>query len=241
VATLRSPGQAEAALAQDVAHELNNVGASLYGFLELIDDRTAGDTRLVELRIGVRRIIALAALLESLAETKAQAASCTLSACLLGPASRDPVPGLGLELAVGEITWACDPETRVDADPESIRRAAWTLLEFAALKGGGDRPTIAVSRATAAIDRCGICGAALAVDGLRIATLADSARDLFGKHDVERHRTGVALARLMLRATGHLAHLGGGHLGFDALTGTIAIALRASTGLHGQKSPPSLT
>lgn len=238
MATLRSPGQTEAALAQDVAHELNNIGTSLHGFLELIDDRATGDTRLAELRIGVRRIIALAALLESLAETKAQAASCTLSACLPAPAFRDHLPGFGRELGTEQITWACDPETAVDADPERIRRAVRTQLEFAALTRGGERPVIAVSRNTVAMDRCRICGAALAVDDLRIATLADSARELFGKRDAKRRRSGAAIARLMLRATGHLAHLSGGHLGFDAPTGTIAIVLRASTGLQGQKTPP---
>ncbi len=109
----------DAALAEAVAHELNNIGASLYGFVELaaesapLPDSVAGC--IAEMRVGVRRLQSVARVLEALAETVSEPQEQELGACIEAAAA-----GLGSPV---NLRWRCDPTRRVRADSGSLGRA----------------------------------------------------------------------------------------------------------------------
>jgi hypothetical protein len=101
-------------LAESVAHELNNIAASLFGFVELaaeeVDPGLPVLRCLGEIRIGVSRVRNLATVLEALAEVDGNSTRIAIGECVGGNAPLDSGGGLRFD-------WKCDPATLVDADP----------------------------------------------------------------------------------------------------------------------------
>jgi hypothetical protein len=187
-----------------VAHELNNIGAALFGFVELAAEGTSGapleSSLLVELRVGVSRITQLALVLEALAETEAKLASVALAACvkLHHPlrASDDP-----------DILWRCDRATGVRADPGHVQRFLQLLTSLAPPPAGAGVRLAVELGAMSADDRCCSCGAPLPNSAVRIAMLPGQIPD-----SPRKRRTVTSLRRLSLAACVHVAHLAGAHL-----------------------------
>src|ERR1700675_4175657 len=104
-------------LAESVAHELNNISASLFGFVELAAEEVDAESPLLrclgEIRIGVSRATNLAAVLEALAEVEGSPARTAISNCLGGNPPVDSGGGF-------RLNWECDPATVVDADPHRV-------------------------------------------------------------------------------------------------------------------------
>ena len=195
------------ALSDVVAHELNNIGASLFGFVELAAECPAGtpiDSNLLgELRIGVSRIAGLASMLELLAERHSARTPVALAACVsLGNPTTDP----------GEWTvqWDCDPSTSVFVDAEQAHRAL-QLLKDLTLQPDPEAPRLVVElRSMEAHDRCMSCGAAMAPHtvAISITTSPTAPRKYVGRSRLAE----TSLRRLSVAACAHLSHLAGGHL-----------------------------
>src|SRR5258708_605288 len=111
------PNVSGSSLAESVAHELNNIAASLFGFVELAAEQVDAESPLLrcmgEIRIGVSRVTNLAAVLEALAEVAGSSTRTAISDCIGGNAPADSGGGL-------RFNWECDPSTVVDADPDRV-------------------------------------------------------------------------------------------------------------------------
>ncbi len=194
-------------LTEGVAHEINNIGASLFGFVELAAESGSADPLLSnlfgEIRVGGSRIAGGASRLEALAEQDAERAPITLAACL-GFTETD---GSGDAF---DFRWSCDSSTLVVADPDHARRAL-RLLKYLALPhlGNGSRAQVSASLTTSE-SRCESCGAAIPPGGVRLSIGAGQ----FGNFsDRQRpHRADTSIRRLSLAACAHVTHLAGGHL-----------------------------
>ena len=82
------PNVSGSSLAESVAHELNNIAASLFGFVELAAEQVDAESPLLrcvgEIRIGVSRVTNLAAVLEALAEVEGSSTRIAISDCVGG-------------------------------------------------------------------------------------------------------------------------------------------------------------
>ncbi len=207
------------ALAESVAHELNNIGASLFGFVELAAEAASGRDGeaawLGEIRVGVQRIAALAALLEALAGTRGEPVATTLSECLKDGA------------AAGDyrLDWRCDAATRVVADAEHVRRAAKILVRTAPVATQTEPSALVVAQ-LADDASCLTCGAPLRAGDVYMdgQVAIDRAAAAPGK---PTRRAETALRRLVNDASSHAAHLAGGHVCALFGDGTPALVLRA--------------
>src|SRR5487761_2655422 len=148
---IRIPVSGESALAQDVAHTLNNIAASLFGFAELAAENASGrppPTALAELRLGVARVMQLASVLESLAAVDGISTTIAIADCVASPGAKGASEPFAVE-------WRCEPSTVVEADPDRIRLALRMLAQLCALRVTIiDRHVIAVERVEGALPRC---------------------------------------------------------------------------------------
>src|SRR5882757_10031940 len=171
---LRQPPKVSgSSLAESVAHELNNIAASLFGFVELAAEQVDAESPLLrcmgEIRIGVSRVTNLAAVLEALAEVEGSSRRTAISDCIGGDVPVDSGGGL-------RFNWECDRATVVDADPDRVHRAirTLTLLGKADSTIGSDS-AFTVSR-TESESHCSFCDAVLPAGGVKITLIADDLR-----------------------------------------------------------------
>jgi hypothetical protein len=218
------PDVDESSLAESVAHELNNISASLFGFVELAAEQfDAGPPLpgfLAEIRLGVSRVTSLAAVLEALAEADGNSARTAISDCVGGDA---PVEAGGRL----RFNWECDPATVVDADAALMPRAIRTLAHL----GSADSPigsavVFTVGRMESE-SRCFFCGSALARGSVKIALVADDVRLFGGKTAEARRRSRRTFRELVAAASVHVTHLAGGHVALDTVHSSISLVLAA--------------
>lgn len=225
VAAPAPPAAPVEALAAGVAHELNNVTASLNGFIELAGGPQAGPERLREclgeLGIGVARIRTLAAELEAVGDSRVERTRMALAECMTGSGDggADPPP---------IVEWRCSATTLVEADPVHARRALQALARIA---GAGPAPPRIVGReraAEAGRETCAACGEAIAPRGVLLAAelrgTAGAVQEALS-HPFAARRLGRAARGLTLAALVQAAHRAGGHVVLDTGTGSLGIVL----------------
>src|SRR3981189_2989753 len=121
------PNVSGSSLAEGVAHELNNIAASLFGFVELAAEQVDAESPLLhclgEVRIGVSRVTKLAAVLEALAEADGSTARIAIGECVDDKAPVDSGD-------VFQFNCECDPAPIGDADPDRVHRALRTLAHL---------------------------------------------------------------------------------------------------------------
>lgn len=212
----KPPNVSGSSLAESVAHELNNISASLFGFVELAAEQFDAESPLLpflgEIRIGVSRVTDLAAVLEALAEVDGNSARTAISDCV----------GEGLR-----FNWECDPATVVIADPDRVQRALRTLARL----GSGDatigsEAVFTVGR-TASESVCFFCGSVLPRGAVMIALVADVVRLFDAKTADARPRSGRTFRELVVTASVHANHVAGGHVTLDAAHSSISLVLPA--------------
>jgi hypothetical protein len=218
------PNVSGSSLAESVAHELNNIAASLFGFVELaaeqIDTASPVLRCLGEIRIGVSRVTNLAAVLEALAEVDGSPTKITVGDCLGGTAAAGPGGGW-------RFNWECAPETIVEADPNRAHRALRTLIHLGKSDSTtGSDPAFTVSR-TPSESRCSFCGATLPAGSAKITLIADGLRPSDLEAPGVRQRTGRTFRQLIVSASVHAAHAAAGHVALDAAGSSISVLLRA--------------
>jgi len=212
-------------LAASVAHELNNIAASLFGFVELAAEQVDAESPLLgclgEIRIGVARVTNLAAVLEALSEVAGSATRTEIIDCVGGSAPAESGDGFRFQ-------WECDPATVVDADPDRVRRAIRTLtyLRKADTTGGADL-AFQVSRAESA-SQCSFCGAVLPAGSVKITLIADDVRLFDAKTAGARRRAGMTFPELVVTGSAHATHMAGGHVALDPAQSTISLVLSAA-------------
>jgi signal transduction histidine kinase len=202
------------------AHELNNIGVPLMGFIDLLAQSTPASeaTRpyLEELRIGAARVAVLASDLESLAQWGSNPARCAIGNCL--PAAI-------------EVDWQCSASTKVSVDSFHALRAVDALARVARTATGQDAPAaLTVSEENLQSAACAVCGIVMSArrkyvlvraDGTRLAT-AGVLRNPLGPGSAGRAGSKLGLAVLV-----HCVHRAGGHLLLDDGAASISIALLA--------------
>jgi hypothetical protein len=209
-------------LAESVAHELNNIAASLFGFVELAAEEVDAESPLLrclgEIRIGVSRVTNLAAVLEALAQVEGSSARTAISNCLGGNTPVDSGGGF-------RCNWECDPATVVDADPDRVHRAIRTLaLLGKADSTSGSDLAFTVSR-MAAESHCSFCSAVLPPGSVRITLIADDLRLSDTKNAGGRRRAGRTFPQLVVMGSVHATHVAGGHVALDAAHSSISLML----------------
>jgi hypothetical protein len=221
----KSPDVSGSFLAESVAHELNNIAASLFGFVELAAEQADAGSPLHrclgEIRIGVSRVTNLAAVLEALAEVDGDPTRTAIRDCVGGTAP--VVSGGGLR-----FNWECDPATIVDADPDRVHHALRTLTHLG--KAGsltGSDFAFNVSR-TASVTHCSFCDATLPAGSVKITLIANDVRLSEVKSGAARRRPGRALPQLVVAGSAHATHMAGGHVALDAAQSSISLVLRAA-------------
>ena len=215
------PNVSGSSLTESVAHELNNIAASLFGFVELAAEQVDAESPLLrcmgEIRIGVSRVANLAAVLEALAEVRGSSTRTAVSDCVGGNA---PVDSGGLRL-----NWECDPAAVVDVDPDRVHRAirTLTLLGKADATIGSD-PVFTVSR-PASESHCSFCSAVLPAGSVKITLIADDLRLFDAKTAGARRRAGRTFPQLVVTGSVHATHMAGGHIELDAAQSSISLVL----------------
>lgn len=205
-----------------LAHELNNIAASLQGFIELAGETSAADgpakSLLAEMRIGTTRIGAIAADLQLLAESAGQRARVALIECLKAAAP-------GYEDLDIEFTWNCEPTLLVEADPLYARLAVEALGRISVPAApGADHIECTVGDCKSAHEQCSDCGAGIDSDDVCVRMRVRSAPASLARTGSESKR--LTPQRLTLAAVAHGAHRAGGHVLVDVETGGVAIVLK---------------
>ncbi len=214
------------ALAGAFAHELNNIAASLYGFVELAADSGSPPAPLIgylaEMRVGVRRLQAVAAILEALAETTAEPRAAILGECIESAAAAAAQPV--------QVRWRCEASvsTRVDAHCLGKGLTLLALLEPPAPASPGAIWSIEAMREPA--PTCADCTAPLPAAGVRISVLNAPPRAGPERVGPARRSTETKIWRVHRDALGRLLHLAGAHLLTDAQHGRIEVWLPAAGG-----------
>ena len=212
-------------LAESAAHELNNIAASLFGFVELAAEQVDAGSPLLrclaEIRIGVSRVTNLAAVLEAIAEVDGNSTRVPVSDCV---GSNVPVEsGGGLRL-----NWECDPATVVDADPDRVHRAIRTLTHLGSVDSAVDSDLALTVGRTASESHCSFCGAVLPAGSVGITLIADDVRLFDAKAAGARRRAGRTFRELVVTGSVHATHVGGGHVTLDAAHSSISLVLPAA-------------
>ncbi len=219
---IRIPLSGESALAQNVAHMLNNIAVSLFGFTELAAENASGrppPTALAELRLGVARVMQLASVLESLAAVDGTSTTVAVADCVASPGAAGASEPF-------DVQWHCEPSTVVEADPDRIRLALRTLAQLCALRSTSiERHIVAVDRVERALPRCSHCGRDIPDGGLRLTMALDRIGELMPGGARKSRRRGGGLADLMFAASGRLTHLGGGHLVLVTAESSVLVVL----------------
>ena len=221
------PNVSGSSLAESVAHELNNIAASLFGFVELAAEQIDAESPLLrclaEIRIGVSRVTNLAAVLEALAEVEGSSTRTAISNCLGGNALVDSGGGF-------RFNWECDPATVVDADPDRVHRAIRTLAHLGKADSTiGSDLAFTISR-TASESPCSFCGAVLPAGSVRITLIADDLRLSDTKTAGARRRAGRTFPQLVVTGSVHATHVAGGHVALDTAHSSISLVLPAASG-----------
>lgn len=197
-------------LSGTVAHELNNIVAALRGFIELAQERTAGNVALLgvlaEVGIGVDRAAALAADLALLAGAAGPREPVSIGECLQTVAQ----DGAGEFHA---IRWECPPTTVVIAHAPQVRAAAAALARLGTdADGSGAAIECRLAAPGAPPASCLLCGADVGAEVLELSVRlpADVLRALSGR--TRSRRAHLTAMELRLVALGHAAHCAGGHL-----------------------------
>jgi hypothetical protein len=219
------PNVSGSSLAESVAHELNNIAASLFGFVELAAEQVDAESPLLrclgEIRIGVSRVTNLAAVLEALAEVEGSSTRTAVSDCVGGNAPVDSGGGL-------RFNWECDPATIVDADPDRVHRAIRTLTLLGRADSTiGSGLAFTVSRA-ASESHCSFCSAILPAGSVKITLIADELRLFDPKTAGARRRAGRTFPQLVVTGSVHATHVAGGHVELDTAYSSISLVLRAA-------------
>jgi len=207
-------------LAESVAHELNNIAASLFGFVELAVEEVEPGSPVLrclgEIRIGVSRARNLATVLEALAAVDGNSTRIAIGECVGGNAPLDSGGGLRFD-------WKCDPATLVDVDPERVHHALRTLTHL----GRTDSTIVpdrefTVSR-TASESQCSYCGAVLPAGSLQITLIADGVPTAG-----TRRGAGRTFPQLVIAGSVHATHVAGGHVALNAAHSSISLVLPAA-------------
>jgi hypothetical protein len=206
-------------LAASVAHELNNIAASLRGFIELAREHLVAGAEsplgsvLEEVRIGVERVAALGADITTFAASgTASPRPVTLDECASGQDER----------GAAAISWECDAGLRVHVAVTATRQAIGMLARFSG-PDPGSPPTLLCHRESAAAV-CASCGAACAADTVRF-TLLRSAHRVGPMVLPPPGKTCLSAAELRLTALDHAAHAAGGHLLLKTARGSVSLVL----------------
>jgi hypothetical protein len=206
-------------LAASVAHELNNIAASLRGFIELAREHAATDPEsplgsiLEEVRIGVERVAALGADITTFAASgTASPRPVTLDECASGRDERGTVA----------IAWECDAGLRVHAAITATRQAIGMLGRFLGPHPGS--PPTLLCHLESAATICASCGAACAADTVRFTLLRSPTR-VGPMRMPSPGKTCLSVAELRLTALDHAAHAAGGHLLLKTARGSVSLLL----------------
>lgn len=214
-------------LAATLAHELNNIVASLRGFIELGAEqaREQADLQRIfgEVRLGTGRAAALAAELEVLAGRGAGTRPTPLLQCLAtaAPQADRPTPAS----AEPVVRWDCDPQTVVRVDPVPARHAS-VLLRRIGIEAGGQATTLRgeVAAEGAPTPDCASCRAPVPA---RSAWLIQALPP--GRSRQPVHQTGsrqyLSAAQWRLAVFAHAAHAAGGHVVVQAEPESLALVL----------------
>jgi signal transduction histidine kinase len=225
----RKQGEIDPAdLSAVLAHELNNIGVPLLGFVDLAAENAPQSelmrSYLDELRLGVARIAGLASDLESLAQASSHPARRAIGDCM--PAAEE-----GDRNGTWALNWQCSASTAVKVDAFHARRAIQSLGRAAQSAATPDAPAVlVVSIETLRSASCAACGIAISPEkkhlllkaqGPRLAT----ARGL--RNPLAPQNTGRAIRKLGLAVLVHGAHHGGGHVLFDESASSLGIVFSA--------------
>lgn len=203
-------------LAASVAHELNNIAASLRGFVELARDCAAATAEpplsgiFEEVRIGVERVAALGVDLTTLAAGTASPGRVTLEECA----------GAMNDRAAVAIRWDCAAGLQVLAAAAAARLAIGALARFAEPDGGTS--VILICHLEPAATTCASCGANCAA-GAAWFTLPQSAIRGRPAGLAGPHKACLSAAELRLTALDHAIHAAGGHLLLNTGRGAISL------------------
>ncbi len=200
-------------LAQSVAHELNNIVASLHGFVELAAERAAAgsplDGYLGEIRTGVSRITDLATILENLAEAGGKPIATRVGDCV----------------DTAEIAWECLPTVVIRADPDKVGNAigAWRRLASSS-SAEQTRLACGIAHAAGASIPCSFCDAEISAPALHMTLMADGLRFLDTQRSKRRTMPGKTFRELLVSQAIHLTHLAGAHLLLDAPNASVTLS-----------------
>ena len=200
-------------LSASLAHELNNIVASLLGFVDLgeeLDDLHAIRGVLAEVRISAARTRLLAADLEVLATAAGAGIRKIAVSALLEPsgdgtcATRPEFP------AAPQIEWKVEPETRVLADPVHASHALALLARIASEPSRGMMQCREFDPHAAAT--CAFCQEDPGAGYLSLAQplLPGRARALLPLHAIARDH--LAVTQLRTAVLSQTAHACGWHL-----------------------------
>jgi signal transduction histidine kinase len=211
-----------------LAHELNNIGVPLLGFVDLAAEN-APESELMrsyldELRLGVARIAGLASDLESLAQVSSHPVCCAIGDCM-------PNTEEGNRDGTWAVNWQCSASTMVKVDAFHARHAIQSLGRAAQSAATPDAPAVlVVSTETPQSASCAACGIAISprkrhvlvtVYGPRLAT----ARGL--RNPLGPQSAGRAIRKLGLAVFVHSAHRAGGHVLSDESAASLGVVFSA--------------
>jgi signal transduction histidine kinase len=211
-----------------LAHELNNIGVPLLGFVDLAAEN-APESELMrsyldELRLGVARIVGLASDLESLAQVSSHPARCAIADCM-------PNAEADARNGTWALNWQCSASAAVKADAFHAQHAIQSLGRIAQSAATPEATAVlTVSIETLRSASCAACGVAISpkrkhvlvkAQGPRLAT-ARALRNPLGPHNAGR-----AIRKLGLAVLVHSAHHGGGHLLTDESAASLGLVFSA--------------
>lgn len=202
-----------------VAHELNNIAASLRGFAQLARDAAGRDNALAEIDLGVQRLASLADDLSAFARHPTVATVVALEDCV-GGAEWDEAPPL---------RWECERRIPVLADAEAAQRAIGVMTRLAAHTGRA----LVVHVGNAAQDPaapvcCLHCAAPCNAAAVWITLPMTSGQPRFGTRSAPG-RDCLTLPELRYLALARAAHFAGGHLVSDSAPEGLALVLLQPT------------
>lgn len=221
-------GDALAALAL-IAHELNNIAVPLNGFAEHAQQHVPpyGVVRecLQELQIGIGRISALAADLESLGETGSVPEVIGLGDCI-GKAIPEK------QRFQVQIEWCCPEDITVRVDPMHAQRAVAALLRVALAGESNSYPvTVSITARVSGVRECAVCGASLRRHGHWVFVVASGIRRLNRgvlRDPLGSDGGGRTSRRLAFAVLERCAHRTGAHISLDDNAEHLTLALPVS-------------
>lgn len=201
-------------LSATLAHELNNIVASLRGFVELGAEQSREHAALqrifAEVRLGTERAAALAAELEVLAGAGSSTLPTPLLQCLAKPPAGRSAAGAPASDAP-DIQWECDAHTQVLVDPVQAQLAT-SLLQRVGAGQAAPAPALRVQLAAkGAPADCASCGEPLPPRSAWLIQplIPGRARQPRRAAPSRQH---LSTAEWRLAVLSHAAHAAGGHI-----------------------------